>query len=447
MTQNPQGQDVEGHATRRLPHWQRALPAFYGWYIVGIAFLSLFIGAGNGGFTFSIFLPAMNADLGWSRSTIVAASSLAAITMAAAGPFFGRIIDRRGARLVLTLSLLAVGLAQVAAAFVTEPWQFYLAVGLVAGAARSVVSSVGPGAMIAQWFRRRRAFAYGVAAMGPPVANVLFPPLVAVLVAGWGWRAGWVGLGVMALVLGLAPSFLIVRHRPEDLGLLPDGGQLPLVGKDGETPPMVPDAEDWTASEALHSRGFWTVAAAQALILLAPNVSIIFMYSYLTSKGLDASSAAAAVSAVSGIQVVTRMGFWMPAIARIGSVRRVVLLWGAILLCSTLLLALAEGEVWAYVAAAVLGLGLGGNLVLQLQIWPEYFGRAAVGTITGTSQGLQGITSSTVPLLLAALLDRTGSYTALYLIVSAFVLMGLALHVIVGKPRRPVQPLAGDRRP
>src|SRR3954451_13383664 len=79
---------------------------YYGWYIACLAFISLFIGAGTGGFTFGIFLPAMNEDLGWSRSAIVVGSSLTSITAALAGPLLGRVVDRRGTRIVMIPSVL-----------------------------------------------------------------------------------------------------------------------------------------------------------------------------------------------------------------------------------------------------------------------------------------------------------------------------------------------------
>jgi hypothetical protein len=84
-------------------------------------------------------------------------------------------------------------------------------------------------------------------------------------------------------------------------------------------------------------------------------------------------------------------------------------------------------------------MGWGGNLVLQLQIWPEYFGRTALGSIIGTAQLLQGTFNAAVPLLLAALLDQTGSYTTLYLIVAALVSVGLGCHAFVGRPQRPAR--------
>lgn len=411
---------------------------FYGWYIVGMAFLSLFIGASTGGFTFGILLPAMSADLAWSTSAIVAASSLSSIAAAVVGPFLGRVVDRRGPRLVLVLSIIGMGVALVTSGLASQPWQFYLSFGLLSGVARSALQSVIPAALIANWFVRRRSTAYGAAAMGPPVANVLLPPLVAAVVGAMGWQAGWMGLGLLCIALGLAPALLIVRRRPEDIGLQPDGDQTEAATP-GPTPrSQLPSSVDWTAREAIHSPAFWMVAAGLALILLAPNVSIVFLFSYLSAKGMAPAAAAAAISAVSAMQVISRLVFWAPVIGRLASVRWALLLWGSLLLCSSVLLALAEGEVWAFIAAGVLGLGLGGNLVLQLQIWPEYFGRTAVGTIVGTGHLLQGLTSAIVPLLLAALLDHTGSYTALYLIVSGLVLLGLALHAIVGKPRRPM---------
>jgi MFS family permease len=409
-----------------------------------MAFISLFLQASTGGFTFGIFLPAMSADLGWSQSTIVVAVSLASITTAVSSPLLGIIVDRRGPRLVLVLSVVTMGVSLAATGLVNQPWQFYLAFGLIAGMARSSLQSVVPGTMIASWFVRRRAAASSAASMGPPIANFLLPPLIAALVAALGWRAGFVGLGLLCLALGLAPALLIVRRRPEDLGLRPDGdpAELPeaaTAGKAARSPQSsAVRSGDWTAGEAVHSPAFWMVALGMSLILLAPNVSIVFMFSYLSSMGLDPAAAATAISTVSAMQVLSRLVFWAPVTARLSSIRWVVLLWGSLLLCSSLLLALAQGEVWAYVAAGVLGLGLGGNLVLQLQIWPEYFGRTALGTIIGTAQLLQGAANAAVPLLLAALLDRTGSYTTLYLIVAALVTVGLVLHAVVGKPRRPL---------
>jgi MFS family permease len=409
-----------------------------------MAFICLFLQASTGGFTFGIFLPAMSADLGWSQSTIVVAVSLASITSALTAPLLGRIVDRRGPRLVLVVSVVALSVALAATGLAQQPWQFYLTFGLIAGMARSALQSVIPGTMIANWFVRRRSAASSAAAMGPPIANFLLPPLMAALVAGLGWRAGFVALGLLALALGLAPALLIVRRRPEDLGLQPDGDRVEPAGAASggagarNAAAAADRSGDWTAREAVHSPAFWMVALGMSCILLAPNVSIVFMFSYLSSKGFDPAAAATAISTVSAMQVLSRLVFWGPVTARLPSIRWVVLFWGSLLLCSSLLLALAQGEVWAYVAAGVLGLGLGGNLVLQLQIWREYFGRNAIGTIIGTAQIVQGAANASVPLLLATLLDRTGSYTTLYLIVAALVTVGLGLHAVVGKPRRPV---------
>lgn len=415
---------------------------FYGWYIVGVAFISLFIGAGTGGFTFGIFLPAMSAELGWSQSSIVAAASISTITAALLGPVLGRVVDQRGPRLVLVLSLILMGVGLLGAALVDQPWHLYVTFGLITGAARSALQSVVPGSMIANWFVRRRSAAYGIAAMGPPCSNVLLPIFLAAVVGAMGWRAGWIGMALLGLILGLPPALLIARRRPEDLGLRPDG-DLPEPAAATSTGRTVSDSatasRDWTVREAIHSPAFWMVAAGMALILIAPNVSIIFLFSYLSSQGIAPAAAAAAVSAASAMQMVSRLGFWTPITTKVGSVRWLLVIWGGLLVCSSLLLAFAQGEIWAYIAAGVLGLAMGGNLVLHLQIWPEYFGRIAAGTIIGLGSLLQGMTSAIVPLLLAALLDRTGSYTLLYLIVAGCVLAGVVLHVIVGRPHRPIR--------
>jgi MFS family permease len=383
----------------------------------------------------------MRAELGWSQSQLVTAASITAITSALAGPLLGRVVDLRGPRLVLISSVVGMGVGMAASGLVDQPWQLYVTFGLVSGVARSALQSVLPGTMIATWFVRRRSTAYGIAAMGPPCANLLMPPLLAAIVFTLGWRAGWIGLGLSAILLGLLPALVINRRRPEDLGQRPDG-DAPTSGAVGPAHrPNVESAgalEGWTARVAIHSPAFWAVAAGMALVLLGPNVSIIFMFSYLSNNGIAPANAAAAVSAVSAMQVLSRLVFWAPVSGKI-NVRWLLVLWGGLMFCATLLLSFARGEVWSYLAAGLLGFSLGGNLILQLQVWPEYFGRVAAGTIIGLGSLLQGVTGAVVPLLLAMFLDHTGSYSTLYLIVSGCVLCGLALHLIVGRPRRAVQ--------
>jgi MFS family permease len=194
--------------------------------------------------------------------------------------------------------------------------------------------------------------------------------------------------------------------------------------------------DDWTASEATLSPAFWMVAAGMALVLLGPQVAVIFMFSYLIGMDISPTTAALAVSAVSVAQAISRLAFWTPMSVRI-PIRWLLVVWGGLMFCGTLSLAFTRGEISALLASVLLGLALGGNLVLQLQVWPEFFGRAALGTIIGMGSVIQGITAAVIPLLLAMLLDHTGDYTLLYLITSGLIFCGLALLLIVGKPTRP----------
>src|SRR5206468_3042402 len=158
---------------------------------------------------------------------------------------------QQGPRPVLVGSILLMAAGLVGTGLVTEPWQFYVTFGLMSGAARSALQGVIPGSLIANWFVRRRSAAYGIAAVGPPCSNLLMPLLLTALVATMGWRAGWVGLAGVGLALGLLPALLIVRRRPEDLGLQPDGDPGEPAPPGSAQPGLAPSSsEEWTAREA-----------------------------------------------------------------------------------------------------------------------------------------------------------------------------------------------------
>ncbi len=408
---------------------------FYGWYMVAIAFLSLFVCSGATGFSFSVFLPVMSAELGWSRSTLVLAASIAWGTASLAGPLLGRQIDRHGARLILSAAMVLSAVAVAACGLVHEAWQFYLTFGLLGGLSRAVQQNVAPSAMVANWFQRRRSLAFSFAALGSPASSLVYPGIVALAIGALGWRNTWALLGLSVLVMGLPPVALLVRRRPEDLGLLPDGD----APDDATTirPALKASEEDWELREAVRSRSFWGVALGMAFVLLTPATVTVFLFPYFYDQGMGEVVAAGAISALSLVQVLSRMFFWGPAIGKLGSVQRVLQLWGVLIFLATLLLQFAHDELMAYVCSSVLGLAMGGNLVLQMQVWPEYFGRKAVGAITGMAQLCMGASAAGGPLLVTLLLEQSGGYAVPLTMMAASAAVGLTLLTVAGKPKRP----------
>lgn len=411
-----------------------------------MAFLSLFVGAGTAGFSFSLFLPAMTEELHSPRSVLVFATSLGWITASLASPWVGRLVDQRGARMILTVGMVSTAVYLAACGLVQNPWQFYFTFGVLGGLTRSVLQNVAPSAMVANWFLRRRTLAFSLAALAPPASSLIIPPVLAWMIVEHGWRNAWFMLAVLP-VLAILPVAWFVRRRPEDMGLRPDGdpptavAPVPAATAGTAAPPRPtrPAEEEWTLSEVIHSPAFWCLALGVALIQLTPQTVVVFLFSYFHDQGMSEAVSAGTISMLSLVQVSSRLFFWGPAIAKLGGVQRVTLLWGALMLGGDLALNGGHTELTAYLFSAVLGLAMGGNLVIQLQIWPEYFGRKAVGAITGTAQIFMGVASAGGPVLGAAVLDATGSYMLLFLVLAACAFVGVVLLVLVGRPRRPAR--------
>ena len=416
--------------------WSATLPRIYfGWYIVGIAFFSLFLSAGTGT-TFSVLIPTMSQDLGWSFSALVLANGIGTFVGSLTGPFMGRIVDRQGARLVLTGCVLITGISSILCGFVQEPWQLYAAYGLASGISRSTMMNVGPSAMIANWFLRKRAKASGFASIGPPVCSMVFPGATALALSLFGWREAWVLLGVMTVLVFTPPFGIIIRHRPENLGLRIDGDDAGVLDPAQPRPrnAMPSQWRDWTLHQALHHRQFWLLAASMAIIGLMPQTVFLLLFTTFRSQGISEAVAAGTLTVLGLGQVVSRLAFWTPLITRLGSVRYAIFLWGGMLIVGSVLLSFTQGEIMAYAVSAFLGVALGGNLVVQLIVWPEYFGRSSVGAIAGTAHLFMGLGAALGPQLTAGIADISGSYALSYLVLAAWVALGVILQLPVGKP-------------
>jgi len=184
------------------------------WIIVGFCFLALAVSFSSRS-SLSLIMAPMEKELGWSRSTTSAAASLAQIFMAVAAPIVGNLVDRFGARLLLSAGLAAVGGGVVLAAGAHTPWQFYLAYSVIAGigfgtAATHVVSTI-----VSLNFTERRGLAVGIATAGATGGQLVVIPILARVLEHTDWRTSYIAIGASALAL--APVvFLLIRPRAAD---------------------------------------------------------------------------------------------------------------------------------------------------------------------------------------------------------------------------------------
>ena len=200
---------------------------YRGWQIVGVSFLSLFIHGAATSYLFGVLVVPMEEDLGWSRSELVAALTVATFITAGFGILVGGLFDRHGARVGMTLSAILGGVSLIGLAFIGAQWQYYLLLGIGVGIARTGLENIGPRTAIANWFIRKRAAAFAWFSGGRAVFGFAMVPIFALIVERTSWRVGWATLGFLELLI-LAPlAWIIVRRKPEDFGLLPDNSQLP----------------------------------------------------------------------------------------------------------------------------------------------------------------------------------------------------------------------------
>ena len=385
---------------------------YRGWWIVFTGYLAQLSTAGASGWVFGVLILPMQDDLGWSRSTIVGVLTLERLITGAFGVRLGPVLDRQGARGVMTISAVVAGACLIAFAMVQAPWQAY-AIYAVLGLTTPGLASMGPVVAISNWFIRKRSQAIMFYTFGAATAGLVLAPLMAAVADELSWRTAWLLMGVlMWLVAPLA--WLTIRHRPEDVGLQPDGDGGP---KQVQSPSAVRDEEAgpesyWTVGLALRSRSFWLLAVGFMLTALPASSIFIHMSAFVQSKGFSVESGAAAVS-IYGLGAMAGRFFWAFTVARFGMHRSLVfygLFYGASILLYTVPATLPA----IYGTTVLLGISVSASQQLRSQSFPDYFGRRIVGSLLGYAGIMMMITGAAAPLLAAFAFDQTGSYVATF---------------------------------
>ena len=211
-----------------MPRFVASRGGYVGWWVAGAVGMVAFSRVAFFNPVLGIFVEPLEQEFGWSRTEIAGALSIGTLVGGIGAPFIGHYIDRWGARWFMVGGMIATGVLLLLLALVESLWQFYI----LFGAGRAVVTAILDIAIvvtIANWFIRQRGRATGLMMAGTRLAMALMPLIVLLFLTVADWRAAFAALGVMVLVVAVLPPYLLVRRRPEDMGLAPDGDR-PVPG-------------------------------------------------------------------------------------------------------------------------------------------------------------------------------------------------------------------------
>ena len=274
---------------------------FYGWVMVAVAFVTMGIGV-NARTAFSLLFPPIIDEFGWERGVTAGAFSFGFLVSAVLTPTLGRIMDRAGPRLVMALGVGLMGAGLLLAPLTSEPWHLYATLGVLVGGGSVCLGYSGQSLFLPNWFVRRRGLAMGLAFAGVGVGSITLLPWLQLLIESAGWRAACVAMGLLILVV-LAPINLLLRKRPQDVGLQPDGDAAPASDAPGRPASNVVDAAwaavDWTLSRAIRTARFWWIAFGYSCGLYAWYAVQVHQTKYLIEIGFSPIVAAWALGLVS----------------------------------------------------------------------------------------------------------------------------------------------------
>jgi MFS family permease len=404
------------------------VPFYYGWIVLAALCCVGFARQGAAVATVSIFVEPLTREFGWSRTALSGAVSLGGVLAALLSPAIGPVLDRRGSRLVLCAAVLVNGVVLTLLSLTPSLLVFYVLF-CIARMNWAGPFDLGIYGAVNNWFVERRAQAASLAVLAQMAGLVTLPLVVQYAIGHGGWRGGWVALGVLTLMVGLLPAWLFVARRPEDLGLLPDGGS---PGREPLRRSKSVEEPQFSRAQAVRTPAFWLLLAYTVLVYPAQAGVSLHQASHFIERGIAPGTAATIVSVFSFMSGVGTLASGV--LARRLSLRFVLVLIAAMLCTGTLLMSRIADPADGFVAAGIFGFGLGGVLTLLPVAWADYFGRANFGAIRGIALSAQVLAQAAGPLIAGILHDVTGAYrAALY----CFAALTLAAAGVALAARRP----------
>lgn len=371
---------------------QESRLSYAGWKIVLAGFFGVMVSfAAVVPYTFGLFLKPLATAFGWHREAISAGFSIAALTVAAASPGLGFLLDRFGPRRIILPCILVFSFAYTSLAMLTPHLiHFYLAFFLI-GLVGNGTAYLGYSRAISTWFDRRRGLALSIMLAGGACGAMFLPVIAQASITHYGWRNAYMLLGVLALVLGFPLTAWFVRERV-------------IAQQSAQGSVEVGNL----VREALRSRVFWVIAATVCLYAISVNGAIAHLSALLTDRGVSAQGASYSIAVIGATGLIGRVltgvfldRFFGPRVSQIMLLMTVV---------GIVLLSVAHTLTAGLIAASLIGFSMGSEGDITPYLLSRYFGLKRLSTLYALTWTAYAVGGALGPLVVGRIFDSLGSY-------------------------------------
>lgn len=406
------------------------VPFYYGWMIVFLAALTIFFAGPGQTYSISIFIDAYLSHFGWS-STLISTMYLFATLLAGFLVFIvGRLIDKYGQRQMTVVAGSLLGIACIFNSFIIGPTMLFFGFFMLRLFGQGALTLI-PSTLVPQWFVGRRGRALSFMTFGSFLSAAALPPFNAWLIDRVGWQTSWQIWAGLLLFLFVPTAFFLIRNKPEDLGLLPDN----LKQEEDDDTALSKSTiyeEAWTVKEAMRTKQFWLLLFCVGVPSMV-NTGIVFHFvPILAGSNIGRTEAAFVLSimAMIAFPITFLAGFivervkvnYILALSFLGQIGIMMMLIQTNSYPTAILFGIARGIVGGFEA---ISLGI---------VWPNFFGRANIGSIKGVAATIMVIGSAFGPLPFALAYDRFGSYQEILYVMMVFPFLAMIFAFFSRKP-------------
>lgn len=403
----------------------------YAWVILGALCLVLLVSSGMRS-TYGVYIKYLEAEFGWSRTSLSLVGSLSLFLYGAIGPLVGRLTDRFGPRMVITASLVTLAIGMFGASQITSQWQLFLTAGVLmaVGAGGAAMSTAA--AVVARWFEGRRGLVMGIAGAGMSAGQLLIFPLATWLILSMGWRQSYTSLAIGLSIVALPIALGLIRNDPKEMGLRPYGaGTEPQrVSADGAR------IERTSLREAIHVPEFWLLAGGFFVCgYTSTGLVMMHFYPHAVEHGFSEMTTSFALSIMGTLNIVGTIasGWICDRFGRKGPLATYYFVRGL----SLLFLIWVSSVPSLHLFAAIFGLNYISTMPPTSTLTANIFGRYSIGELYGWIFLSHQVGAAIGSWVGGMSYDLTGSYTIAFVsaAVLAFLASGLTL-AIRDEPRK-----------